>query len=223
MGEEKKDEEEREEEKKKIESEKKEEEEKKQEEEKKEVTNEKSAIEKKKDDLKKELEKVREKVKEQKKEEAKDEERKETKKEEDKNEESKKDEEKKEPSEPVVKIQLGFEGVKESCEKFAKTVVKIIADAMDVAESKVEAKPAADCSDESSLAEDEYVQDDYVEDEYTIAQASEKKFDVKITYDKLAEAKKAADISGSDLKAVVKKSVDKIVGKVEVAEVKGPS
>merc|ERR1712176_438192 len=127
---------------------------------------------------------------------------------------------KEEVSEPVVKTQIGFEGVKESCEKFAKTVVKIMADAMDVDESKVEAKPAADCSDESSIAED-----NYIEDEYTVAQESEKKYDVKITYpaDKLAEAKKAADISGSELKAAVKKSIKNVGVKVEVGEVKAPS
>eukprot|EP00493_Phyllostaurus_siculus_P002188 UN02200 len=94
-----------------------------------------------------------------------------------------------------------------------------MADAMDVDESKVEAKPAADCSDESSIADD-----DYIEDEYTVAQAGEKKYDVKITYpaNKLAEAKKAADISGSELKAAVKKSVDNIGVKVKVGEVKSP-
>ena len=71
----------------------------------------------------------------------------------------------------MVKTQLGFAGVKESCADFAKTVVKIMADAMKVDPSTIEAKPAADCSDETA------VQDSFWHDsmEDSLAQSGEKK------------------------------------------------
>merc|ERR1712168_1473689 len=97
-------------------------------------------------------------------------------------------------------MQLGFADVKECCADFAKTVVKIVADAMKVDPSTIEAKNASDCSDK-------------------------RKYDIKITYpqDKVDDAKKAGDISGSALKRAVKKSVEKVGAKVEVSEVKSPS
>jgi len=109
----------------------------------------------------------------------------------------------------VVKTELGFVGVKESCAEFAKTVVKIMADAMKVDASKVEAKPASDCSDEDSVGQ--------------YGKKKEKKYKVTIRYaDNLEEAKKAADISSSELKAAVKKSVEKVGASAEVGEVKAP-
>merc|ERR1711971_1271851 len=105
-----------------------------------------------------------------------------------------------------------------------------MADAMGVDADSVQAKPAADCSDESSVEEpfwdvssddelffdDSSSIDDPFWDEEMVGQASEKKYDIKITYpsDKLKEAKEAADVSSSELKSAVKKSVAKVAPKV---------
>jgi len=109
--------------------------------------------------------------------------------------------------EAIVTTEMGFKGVTASCAEFSSSVIDIMAAAMNVEKTAINANPAAGCS-RRSLA------------------AGEKQFEVAIKYSaaELDEAKEASTLSADMLKQKISTSVAALnLPGVVVGEVKAPA